>query len=84
MFWKVSLFKDGNSALLLAVESNNHGACRELLKSRCEEQLSRPNIKTGNYPLHIVVEKNSFELVRFLLGKGALPSTYNVSNTFLT
>ncbi|XP_013794265.1 ankyrin-1-like, partial [Limulus polyphemus] len=65
------LDKDGNIPFLLAVESGNHGVCRELMSSEAREQLSFRRQKTGDIALHIATRRHDVDLVRYLLESGS-------------
>ena len=77
--WSSIFTQAGDIPLFLAINSNNQGAARELLRYQVEQQLDYRKPITGDTALHLAIGKKRDELVRFMLGKGASVNTFNVS-----
>ncbi|CAB3983026.1 serine threonine- phosphatase 6 regulatory ankyrin repeat subunit A-like [Paramuricea clavata] len=69
--------KDGNTPLLLAVETGNQLVVRELLTNKAKEQLKIVRSDSGDSAFHYCARKKDVEMARILLDAG---SAINLKN----
>lgn len=71
--------KDGNIALFLALETGNHGICRELLSVLAKEQTAIKRADTGDTAIHLAMKKKDIEMLRLLVDCGGSVDAQNVN-----
>lgn len=75
---RVATDADGNIPLFLAIETGNHGLCRELLNEMAKEQTVVKKPPNGDTALHMALAKRDVELLKLLVDCGADVDVQNV------